>query len=181
MKASLWNKKPKSWLWLAFALPVACILVLMMIAGCVPFGNKSMLYSDCYHQYFPFFKAFRQALLNGDGLLWTWSVGMGLDYLGLISYYLASPFYLLSVFVPEGGLLAYFSLLLPIRLGLASLFFALFLYKLFGEDSPVTALFGCFYGMCAWALGYQWNVMWLDTFLLLPLVMLGEISLLRDK
>ena len=37
------------------------------------------------------------------------------------------------------------------------------------------------YGLCAWALGYQWNVMWLDTFALLPLVVLGEVKLLRDN
>ena len=42
-------------------------------------------------------------------------------------------------------------------------------------------MFGGFYGLCAWALGYQWNVMWLDTFALLPLVALGTEALLRDK
>ena len=34
---------------------------------------------------------------------------MGMDYLGLISYYLASPLNLLSVLVPEGWLLEFFS------------------------------------------------------------------------
>ena len=40
-------------------------------------------------------------------------------------------------------------------------------------------LFACSYALCAWALGYQWNIMWLDTFALLPMVMLGMISLLQ--
>ncbi len=31
------------------------------------------------------------------------------------------------------------------------------------------------------ALGYQWNMMWLDTFALLPLVALGMVRLLREK
>ena len=166
---------------LAFAFPVIGVVLLMIIGGYTPFGEYSMLYSDMYHQYYPFFKAYREALLSGDSLLFNWSVGMGMDYLGLISYYLASPLNLLSVFVPENWLLPYFSLLTPIKLGLASMFFAIFLKKLFGKNDLSITLFGCFYGTCAWALGYQWNIMWMDTFALLPLVALGTVSLLRDK
>jgi len=176
LKNGKWN-----YLALSFAFPVFGIVVLMMIGGYTPFGQYSMLYSDMYHQYYPFFKAFREALRSGDSLLYTWSVGMGMDYLGLISYYLASPLNLLTVFVPESWMLPFFSFLMPIRLGLASLFFALFLKKMFGKDDLSITLFGCFYGMCAWALGYQWNIMWLDTFALLPLVALGAVQLLRDE
>ena len=175
------NDRKWIYLALAFAFPVVCFLILMIIGGYTPFGDYSMLYSDMYHQYYPFFKAFREALRSGDSLLYNWSVGMGMDYLGLVSYYLASPLNLLSVLMPESWLLPYFSLLAPIKLGFASLFFAIFLKKMFGKEDLSITLFGCFYGMCAWALGYQWNVMWLDTFALLPLVALGTVSLLRDK
>ena len=166
---------------IAFGIPVVGMLVVMMVAGAEPFGTNSMLYSDMYHQYFPFFKAFRRALLSGDSLLYSWNVGLGMDYLGLISYYLASPLNLLSVLVPEGILLEFYSLLMPVKLGLASLFFAIFLKRGFGRYDLSMALFGAFYGLCAWALGFQWNIMWLDTFALLPLVALGTVELLREK
>lgn len=177
------KKQKYSWFYplLAFLLPVAAFLVLMMVRGFVPFGDTAMLYSDMYHQYYPFFLTFRRALLSGDSLLWTWEVGMGLDYLSLIAYYLASPLNLLCIFVPEQYTLHFFSLLVPIKLGFASLFFAIFLKKLFHKNDFSIVLFGMFYAFCAWALGYQWNVMWLDSFALLPLVVLGTISLLRDK
>lgn len=166
---------------LAFFGPLLGIFGVMIVRGFIPFGKTSMLYSDMYHQYYPFFVAFRKALLSGDSLLYTWSIGMGMDYLGLISYYLASPLNLLSVLIPENLLLAYFSLLTPIKLGFAGLFFAIFLKKLFDKNDFSITLFGCLYALCAWALGYQWNIMWLDTFALLPLVALGTVSLLRDK
>ncbi len=166
---------------LAFAIPTGMMLVLMFVTSACPFGDYSMLYSDMYHQYFPFFKAFRAALRSGDSLLWNWSAGLGMDYLGLISYYLASPLNLLSVLVPDGWELGYFSLLMPIKLGLASLSFAYMLKTLYGKDDLSIALFGCLYGLCAWGLGYQWNIMWLDTFALVPLVALGTVLLLRDK
>ncbi|MBE6934577.1 MAG: hypothetical protein E7462_05985 [Ruminococcaceae bacterium] len=166
---------------IAFLMPFAFFLILMLAAGVTPFGNRSLLMSDCWHQYFPFFKQFRRALLSGDSLLYSWNVGMGMDYLGLISYYLGSPLNLLSVLLPESLVLPYFSLLTPLRLALASMFCAIFLKKLYHKNDLSIAIFGTFYGFCAWALAYQWNVMWLDTFVLLPLVALGTVTLLRDK
>jgi len=169
-----------NYLALAFAIPFLGMLFVMLVSKYEPFGNYSMLYSDMYHQYYPFWFAYREALRSGNGILYTWSQGMGMDYLGLIAYYLASPLNLLNVLVPRDWTLEVFSLLVPVKLGLASLFFAAFLKKLYGKDDLSIAVFGGMYGLCAWALGYQWNVMWLDTFALLPLVALGTVRLLRD-
>ena len=167
---------------LAFGIPFVAMLIVTMIAQAEPFFNlRSMLYSDMYHQYYPFFVEFRNALRSGKGVFYTWSVGLGMDYLSLISYYLGSPLNLLAVLLPESLTLEYFSLLMPIKLGLASLFFAVFLNRMFDVEDYSISLFGAFYGLCAWALGFQWNVMWLDTFALLPLTTLGTIYLLRDK
>ena len=181
MKLASFEKNKYAYLIAAFCIPFCGMLLLMLVRGFEPFGNYSMLYSDMYHQYYPFFVEFREALLSGESLLWNWSVGMGMDYLGLISYYLASPLNLLSVLVPAEFTLEYFSLLMPIKLGLASLFFAIFLKKTFGRNDLSISLFGGFYGLCAWALAYQWNIMWLDTYALLPLVALGTVALIRDK
>ena len=177
------NPAKNTWIYpaLAFAFPFAGMLMLMLVSGYAPFGHYSMLYSDMYHQYYPFFVEFHRTLRSGGSLLYSWSIGMGTDYLALIAYYLASPLILLSVLVPEQWLLGYFSLLMPVKLGLAGLFFALFLKNIFGKNDLSISLFGGFYALCAWALGYQWNVMWLFTFALLPLVVLGQVRLLRDK
>ena len=178
------GQKKNKWLFLilAFAIPFLGFLTVLLCGGCEPFGdNKAFLYSDEYHQYYPFFVNFRNALRSGDSLTYNWQIGMGVDYLGLVSYYLGSPLNLLSVLVPEGLLLEYFSILPAVRLGLAGLFFAIMLKKLYNKNELSISLFGSLYAMCAWAIAYQWNVMWLDTFALLPLVVLGTISLLRDK
>ena len=166
---------------LAFLIPFGGMLFVMLISQYEPFGQYSILYSDMYHQYYAFFVAFRNALRSGDSLLHSWSVGLGMDYLGLMSYYLASPLNLLSVLVPEDWLLEFFSLLMPVKLGFAGLFFAIFLKRMFDTEDYSIAFFGAFSALCAWSLGYQWNIMWLDTFALLPLVALGTVCLLRDK
>ena len=177
LKQRKWN-----YLALSFFTPFVCMMGLMLIAGYIPFTNaKSMLYSDMWHQYYPFFKDFRHALISGDSLLYNWGIGMGIDYLGLISYYLASPLNLLSILLPESLSLHYFGMLMPIKLGLAGLFFGMFLKGVFRRNDLSLPLFASFYALCAWALGYQWNIMWLDTFALLPLVALGTVQLLKEK
>ena len=52
-----WNS-----LTLAFLFPFVGMLFVMLISQYEPFGQYSMLYSDMYHQYYPFFVAFRDAL-----------------------------------------------------------------------------------------------------------------------
>ena len=176
--------KNKKWNYLAwsFFLPLVGLLIMLWVGDYIPFGEtKTMLYSDMWHQYYPFFVNFRDVLRSGDSLVYNWSIGTGLDYLGLIAYYLGSPLNLVSVLLPDSWVLPYFELLLPLKLSLASLFFAIFLKKAFGRNDLSLPLFGGFYALCAWALNYHWNIMWLDTFALLPLVILGMIKLLRER
>ena len=138
---------------ISFLIPFVGMTVLMLLRQFQPFGSLSMLYSDAYHQYYPFFVEMRESILNGDGLLWNWSIGLGLDFLGLFAYYLASPLNWLSILVPKSMLLGYFSMLNPLKLGFAGLFFGLFLKKIFNRDDRSIALFSAFYATCAWALG----------------------------
>ena len=181
MKTKQLSNKKTNYLAWSFCIPFGGMLIIMLLNGFSPFGTSSMLYSDCYHQYFPFFKAFCESIRNGNSLIYSWNVGMGMDYLGLIAYYLASPLYILGVLIPSELLLPYFSILAPIRLGLAGLFFAIFLKKIFHKNDISICIFGSFYALCAWAMGYQWNVMWMDTFALLPLVALGVYYLLSER
>ena len=66
-------------------------------------------------------------------------------------------------------------------MGLAGLFFAVFLQKVFDKNDISIAVFGSFYATCAWVTGYMWNTMWLDTFALVPLVILGTYRLLKHR
>ena len=180
---TLQSLKNRKWNYvaMAFGLTFLGMLILMVIKGMSPFGESSFLHSDAYHQYYPFFVSFRRALREGNSLLYTWDTGLGMDYLGLIAYYLASPLNLISIILPESWTLPYFTFLIPVKLSLASLFFALFLKKIYAKEDWGLTLFSCFYGLCAWALAYGWNVMWLDTFALLPLVILGMVNLLKER
>ena len=130
---------------LAFLLPFIGMTAVMIVRQIHPFGFGSFLSSDAYYQYYPFFVEMRDILVSGKGLQWTWSVGLGLDFLGLFAYYLGSPLNWLSILLPKSMMMFYYSMLIPIKMGFAGLFFALFLKKVFCRNDWSIALFGAFY------------------------------------
>ena len=144
MKRNALRRRKWNYTALSFLLPVCGLLIVRIICSIFFNGTYSLFYSDCYHQYYPFFLEFRRALRSGESLLYNWSVGMGMDYLGLISYYLASPLNLFSALLPESFMVGYFSLLMPIKLGFAGMFFAIFLKKTFRKmTSPLLSSVLC--------------------------------------
>ena len=53
---------------LAFFVPAFIMLVLFIIRGIYPFGDRSFLFSDMYHQYMPFLREFVHKIKAGEGL-----------------------------------------------------------------------------------------------------------------
>lgn len=165
---------------LSFALPFMIYTCFTAIASFKPFGEKINLYADAYYQYYPFYLQFRNALRSGESLQWNWGAGTGTDYIGFIAYYAASPLNLLSVLMSESMASTYYFLLAPLKLSLAGLFMALLLKSLYKTESNTIPLFSCAYAFCGWAMGYSYDVMWLDGFALLPLAILGFTKLMRS-
>lgn len=133
-----------------------------------------------WHQYYPFFVSFREKLRSGGSLQYLREAGMGIGYLPLYAYYLSSPLYLLSVLVPASLLREFFALLVLTKIGLAGLFFAVFLRTTFRRNEPALVPFSMMYALCSFVAGYYWNIIWLDALALLPLMLAGMVSLLRE-
>ena len=79
------GKPAKKYLALSFFLPFLGYTLVMLASQYSPFGSSSILYSDMYHQYYPFFAEYRRVLRAGGSLLHNWNLGMDVDYLALIS------------------------------------------------------------------------------------------------
>ena len=84
MKRSLDQRSPvKKQLWLSFLLPFVIACISFAVAGLFPVGDKQIMASDGWHQYYPFLVSFREKLRSGGSLQYTWDVGMGNTYLSL--------------------------------------------------------------------------------------------------
>lgn len=169
------------WFIVAFFVPFILMYSCFAFAGVGPFGDQSILATDLWHQYFPFLADFQDKLQEGASLLWTWKSGGGTNYLALMAYYLASPLNFFTVLVPPEYLREFVAVLTCVKIGAASFFFAHFVRIVFKKRDITVAAFGTMYALCAYIMGYYWNIIWLDTIALLPLVVAGTICLLRDN
>ena len=164
---------------LAFLIPFLLMFFAFKVMGVSPYGDKQVLVTDLWHQYYPFMVDYHSKLKAGESLLWSWTSGGGTNYVALFAYYLASPLNFFSVLVSGEHLREFFFILLCVKIGLAGMFYSIFLRLTFGrKDFSITA-FGILYALCAFMMGYYWNIIWLDSVALLPLVMAGTFALLR--
>ncbi len=168
------------WLMLAFFVPFLLIYICFAVLKVSPFGDQQILVTDLWHQYYPFLVDFQDKLQEGGSLLWTWKSGGGTNYIALMAYYLASPLNFFSVFVPAESLREFLAFITCVKIGCAGFFFAQFLRITFKRRDITVTVFGIMYALCSFIMGYYWNVIWLDTVALLPLVVAGAVALLKD-
>ena len=106
---------------LSFGVPFLIMLVIFMLKGIDPFGGRSFLVSDMYHQYMPFFSEFMRKIRAGEGLAYSYNVGIGSNFLALYVYYLASPLHWLAFLMPGEYLMEFMSYLVIVKIGLCGL------------------------------------------------------------
>lgn len=164
----------------AFAMPALLLLLLFICKGYYPFGDRCFLTGDLYHQYLPFFEEFYRKIWAGEGLSFSFNVGIGSNFLALFVYYLASPFHLLGLLVPEDYLIEFISYLTVIKAGLCGFTAYHYLRRHFGREEFGMVLCGVFYAFSGFMAAYNYNIMWIDCVWLLPLIVLGLEYLVKE-
>ncbi len=155
------------------ALTLLVLLVSMAWCGIYPFGDHAYLARDGAIQYVGFYGWYHNVLTGQANLFYSLSKGLGGATFGLFAYYLSSPLALLAVFFDASDSAKLFSLLVPIKLVLASFTCGYALIKRTGNHSVALSLLGCAYALSAYSFTDGLNVMWLDGMALLPLAVLG--------
>lgn len=164
----------------AALIPMLILVLIFVQRGIFPFGERSFLRTDMYHQYAPFFSEFKYKLETGGSLFYSWDVGMGINFSALYAYYLASPLNWLIVLCPKGLVIEFMTYMIVVKTGLCGLSFAWYLKKHCKTESFGIAYFGIFYALSGYMAAYSWNIMWLDCILLLPIIMLGLERLVEE-
>ncbi|RKJ05892.1 hypothetical protein D7X87_07165 [bacterium D16-54] len=172
--------RPRDGLVVAFLAPVIIMLIIFAQRGIFPFGEESFLRTDMYHQYAPFFSEFRHKLAEGESLLYSWNVGMGVNFSALYAYYLASPLNWLLVLCPETLVIEFMTYMIVLKTGLSGLSMAYYLRRHCKTRNFGIAFFAIFYALSGYMAAYSWNIMWLDCIILFPLIMLGLEALVKE-
>lgn len=164
----------------AFLLPAALMLFLFMIKRIYPFGDRSFLSGDLYHQYMPFFSELIHKVKGGESLNFSFHTGIGSNFLALFAYYLASPFHVLGVILGEAHLVEFLGYLVVLKTGLCGLSAGIYFQKHFNTKDFAVLLFSMFYAFSGFMAAYNYNIMWLDCIWVLPLILLGLERLVKE-
>ena len=182
LKKKVFFKNKKLWVGAAsFVLPALALYVIFACYGVHPFGDRQIIVTDFWHQYYPFLCTLQEKLQAGESLLYAETIGLGVNFWGLIAYYCASPLNFLVAFVSKDGLRDLITVILTLKIGFSGLFFSFYLKKVFNRYDFSTVAFSSLYALCGYVLGYYWNIMWIDCVALLPLVMLGVYSIIKEN
>ena len=85
----------------AFFIPFVIMLGVYACLGKHPFGNNSVLTLDLQAQYVYYYEAIRRLLTEGGSWLYSWERTLGGEFMGIVAYYMASPFNLILVLFPK--------------------------------------------------------------------------------
>lgn len=168
-----------------FPLPIAtfiftmiCLIFAFMFNDISPFGNQSILVSDLQAQYAPYLIAFKQHLsdINFDhfieSLSYSFGLGAGKNFFATFGYYMASPVNWIAFLFPVEKVYDAVSVIMIIKLSFAAAFMTLFLQKRSSNPkAKMLILFGLMYAFTSYSLVFMFNIMWLDGYALLPLIL----------
>lgn len=172
--------KKNNYIFLATLITAIITLITFAFSGFYPFGENSILRVDLYHQYAPFHQELRQKLLTGDSLFYSWQGGLGKEFLSQIAYYTASPISIFILLFDTAHISEAILFFVFVKIVLCSICFSYYLKNSFNKNNMLIVIFGVMYAFMAFITSFYWNIMWLDSIYLFPLVALGIDRLVKD-
>lgn len=178
-------KKKEKWerrlpLLASFFIPLLLTIIICIDHEVYPFGEQCILHIDMYHQYCPFFTEFMEKLKSGSSLMYSFSIGLGSDFVSLYAYYLASPLNWLIRFCPENFVIEFMTILVLLKIALCGLTFGYYLREHFKTNHLAISIFATAYALSGFMAAYAWNIMWIDCLVFTPLIVLGLERMVKD-
>ncbi len=166
--------KEYGYIGIAAAIPALIFFLIYLSRGLYPFGNGTVLVLDLNGQYVYFFEALRNAVLEGENLLYSWSRALGGEFLGMYAYYLASPLSYLVCLFPKDKTQEFLLVMFLIKAAICGGTMGFYLHKHSVTRNRFTVLtFSVMYALSAYCVVQQSNTMWIDAVMWLPLVTYG--------
>ncbi|MBR3461239.1 MAG: YfhO family protein [Clostridiales bacterium] len=164
-----------------FFITVALYITAMLLCNKYPLGKYTFLHSDLRAQYAPFLALLKNKIAELNSipqgsflsyLSYSFKLGLGKNFIGTFGYYLASPFNLIYLFIDEAQIDLTVLVIVTLKLSLSASFMCLFLGSR-TEDKKTRwpVLLGIMYAFSFYSQTYIFQIMWLDGYMLLPLIL----------
>lgn len=169
-----------SYLFFAFFIPAVIMYIVYIAMEIHPFGEHSVLVLDLNGQYVYFFEALRNFIRGDASLLYSFSRALGGEFMGIYAYYLASPLSYIVALFPTTKMLEALLVIILLKTGLCGASFGFYLHKNSKHRNKfIIVAFSIMYALCAYAVVYQNNIMWIDALICLPLITYGIEQLIK--
>ncbi len=170
----------KKYIGFAFLVPAVLMALIYVALGVWPVGERSALVLDLNAQYVYYIEKFRSILADGGSFLYSFERALGGEFMGIVAYYVASPFNLLTLLFPKECMTEVVLGIMILKCGFCGLNFGIYTHCRFDKRRPIaTIIFSTMYALCSFAVIMQNNLMWTDCILLFPLVLLGMERLIK--
>ena len=160
-----------------FSVPFAIMFILFVvffINGLYPFGNGTIAWCDMTQQVIPMTADLKDILTGKTSLFLNMQNAGGMSMVGVIFFFVASPFNLLALFVPKEDLIYFVNIATMLKMMTAGVTAMLFFRKCLSKTDPfISACLSVSYAFCGYTVLYYQNSIWLDIMYLFPLLMIG--------
>ena len=174
----------KRYYFLAFILPVIVCYIAYYLFDAYPAkpdGEHSVLVLDLNGQYVYYFEYFRKAILGPDSIFYSWSRNLSGEFMGIIGYYLASPFTLITVLLPDKYMLISLFIMQLCKLGTEGVTMSFYLRHSKKLQPLHAVIFSTLWGACSYNIVQLMDPMWLDGLVYMPLIMYGVEKIVDEK
>ena len=165
--------KNENQMWLSFLFPALILLVSYFIFGVWPCGEESVLSLDLNGQYVYYYDHMYDVLYGGESIFYSWSRNLSGEWMGIIGYYLGSPFNYIVWLFPRNAILEGLLTMMCVKVGAIGLAMSVYLSRAKSFKKLTVIIFSIAYALCAYTLVQTMNPMWLDGVMALPIICLG--------
>ncbi|MBR6394574.1 MAG: YfhO family protein [Ruminococcus sp.] len=173
-KSNLWFCIP------AFIIPFLLTFLSYIAFDVYPFGERSVLTLDLNGQYIYYFEHLRDAFWGDSSALYSWSRNLSGGFMGVIGYYLASPFTLIVMLLPRKMIVESVMIMQMCKVGSAGVTFCIYAQKSKHVAPLPSLMFSTMYSMMSYVVIQLIDPMWIDGPIFLPLIILGVEYLIND-
>ena len=159
---------------ICFFIPIIIFNLGLIINKIAPFGDYLITIYDSKVQYPGFFMG-----LNNFSF-YSFNVGLGFNFYSTAAYYLLSPLNIIMKFANIFNYNTFYYILIILKIGLCSTSMFFFLDKEIKEKTSLKIICSIIYSLIGYISSYYYNIFWIDSCILLPLVLYG-INNIFDK
>ena len=154
---------------------ILIFLFVFIDKGIYPFGNHTLIYGDMFDQITAFYYHFYDAFKGSDSFLIDFSTSGGINFFGIMTYYILSPFTLLLLLFQRNDIHLAVSIIIALKCITSCITMLYALRYIFKEKTNnfLSIIVALCYGFSGYFLNLYQITPWMDAVYLFPLVVVG--------